>query len=88
MAQTVPISTKKFNTELTDYSKQHSQTSGPYADNQDVDALIVGAGFGLYFVPSYPSQLSAHSADILAFMCSWHLHAEDSARSRVQGSHL
>lgn len=37
---------KKFNTELTDYSTDHADKTGPYADNLDVDALIVGAGFG------------------------------------------
>lgn len=37
---------KKFSTDLTDYSVQHSEKTGPYADNLDVDAIIVGAGFG------------------------------------------
>jgi hypothetical protein len=37
---------KKFNTELTDYSESHSDKTGPYAENLDVDALVVGAGFG------------------------------------------
>lgn len=37
---------KKFNTELTDYSTAHADKTGPYADNLQVDALIVGAGFG------------------------------------------
>lgn len=37
---------KKFNTELTDYSAQHADKTGPYAENLQVDALIVGAGFG------------------------------------------
>lgn len=37
---------KKYNTELTDYSAVHTDKTGPYADNLEVDALIVGAGFG------------------------------------------
>lgn len=37
---------KKFNTELTDYSAVHADKTGPYAENLEVDALIVGAGFG------------------------------------------
>jgi hypothetical protein len=38
--------TKKYNTELTDYSAVHADKTGPYAENLEVDALIVGAGFG------------------------------------------
>lgn len=38
---------KNFNTELTDYSKASDQTTGPYAENLEVDALVVGAGFGM-----------------------------------------
>ena len=37
---------KKYNTELTDYSEAHVDKSGPYAENLEVDALIVGACFG------------------------------------------
>jgi hypothetical protein len=37
---------KKFNTELTDYSAIHADKTGPYAENLEVDALVVGAGFG------------------------------------------
>lgn len=37
---------KKFNTELTDYSTAHADKTGPYGENLEVDALIVGAGFG------------------------------------------
>lgn len=39
---------KKFNTELTDYSVVHRDTTGPYAKDLEVDALIVGAGFGWF----------------------------------------
>lgn len=48
---TTPASTpgKKFNTELTDYSISHNDKSGPYADNLEVDALVVGAGFGMFW---------------------------------------
>lgn len=37
---------KKYSTELTDYSTIHADRTGPYAKNLEVDALIVGAGFG------------------------------------------
>jgi hypothetical protein len=37
---------KKYNTELTDYSVVHANKTGPYAENLEVDALVVGAGFG------------------------------------------
>ncbi|KHN94739.1 Flavin monooxygenase-like protein [Metarhizium album ARSEF 1941] len=42
--------TKKFNTELTDYSLPHRQQGGPYADNLELDAIIVGAGFAGIFM--------------------------------------
>ncbi|KAL1896307.1 hypothetical protein Sste5346_004690 [Sporothrix stenoceras] len=41
---------KKFNTELTDYSVSHAEKTGPYADNLEVDALVVGAGFAGIFM--------------------------------------
>jgi len=34
-------------TELTQYSHRRSNT-GPYADDLDVDVIIVGGGFGMY----------------------------------------
>lgn len=37
---------KKFNTELTDYSEVHKENTGPYANDLEVDALVVGGGFG------------------------------------------
>lgn len=40
-------SPKKYNTELTDYSVTHGDKTGPYAENLEVDALVVGAGFGM-----------------------------------------
>lgn len=39
---------KKFNTELTDYSKAHEEATGPYTNNLEVDALVVGGGFGMF----------------------------------------
>ncbi|KAI1857464.1 hypothetical protein JX265_011199 [Neoarthrinium moseri] len=50
MSTTSSFRPKKFNTELTDYSKSHGERSGPYADNLEVDALIVGAGFAGIFM--------------------------------------
>ena len=46
MGEPIPNRGKKFNTSLTDYSVQHKENTGPYAPNLEVDALIVGAGFG------------------------------------------
>lgn len=46
MGDQIPVHPKKFNTELTDYSKAHEEATGPYAPNLEVDALVVGAGFG------------------------------------------
>lgn len=34
-----------FKTALTDYSAHHDDNTGPYADNLDLDAIVVGAGF-------------------------------------------
>lgn len=39
---------KKFKTELTDYSVSHGDKTGPYADDLDIDVLIVGAGFSQF----------------------------------------
>lgn len=51
---------KKFNTELTDFSESHAESTGPYAKDLDIDALIVGAGFGMSdhkaMVPSITSK--------------------------------
>ena len=35
----------KIKTELHEYAQRRGHT-GPYADNLDVDALVVGGGFG------------------------------------------
>ncbi|KAF4952724.1 hypothetical protein FSARC_12574 [Fusarium sarcochroum] len=50
MGEPIPVHAKKFNTELTDYSVAHHGDKGPYADNLEVDALIVGAGFAGIFM--------------------------------------
>ncbi|KAL4790950.1 hypothetical protein BDV19DRAFT_316612 [Aspergillus venezuelensis] len=49
LGETVPPA-KKFNTELTDYSTTHADKTGPYAENLDIDALVVGAGFAGIFM--------------------------------------
>ncbi|OJJ78571.1 flavin-containing monooxygenase [Aspergillus glaucus CBS 516.65] len=41
---------KKYSTELTDYSAVHADKTGPYAENLEVDALVVGAGFAGVFM--------------------------------------
>lgn len=38
----------KFQTELTDYSVTHEGNTGPYASDLDIDALVIGAGFGKF----------------------------------------
>ena len=48
MGEPIPSHKKKFNTELTDFSVSHAERTGPYADDLEVDALVVGAGFGAY----------------------------------------
>lgn len=48
MGHQLPSRQKKFNTELTDYSQAHKESTGPYASDLDIDALVVGAGFGEY----------------------------------------
>lgn len=53
---------KKFATELTDYAARRG-TDGPYADNLDVDVLIVGAGFGKYHSCSTYSTLCLFRQD-------------------------
>jgi hypothetical protein len=50
---------KKFNTELTDFSVVHKETTGPYAKVLEVDALVVGAGFGAS--PPFSSLVFAQS---------------------------
>ncbi|KAI0525528.1 hypothetical protein F5B22DRAFT_633621 [Xylaria bambusicola] len=49
MDENIPPS-KKFNTELSDYSKAHAEKTGPYDPDLDVDSLIVGAGFAGVFM--------------------------------------
>ena len=52
MAQTQPQSAPErvIKTDLTQFSRR-SRDDGPYADNLDVDVLIVGAGFsGMYLL--------------------------------------
>jgi hypothetical protein len=56
MAQTT-TSQNKMNTDLKDYSAHHEEKTGPYADDLEVDALIVGAGFGESTRFSFPVSL-------------------------------
>lgn len=41
---------KTLKTQLTEFAHRRG-TEGPYADNLDVDVLIVGAGFGMVLPP-------------------------------------
>ncbi len=71
---------RKYNTELTDYSIAHGDKTGPYAENLEVDALVVGAGFGM---PSHPK-----SAEYRLTNDSRHIHAQNPARPRPQNRHF
>ncbi|EHK20522.1 uncharacterized protein TRIVIDRAFT_77573 [Trichoderma virens Gv29-8] len=50
MGENFPSGSKKFNTELTDYSVSHADKTGPYAADLDIDAIVVGAGFAGIFM--------------------------------------
>ncbi|XWX01476.1 hypothetical protein V2A60_009504 [Cordyceps javanica] len=41
---------RRFNTSLTDYSIDAAESTGPYARDLDIDAVIVGAGFAGIFM--------------------------------------
>ncbi|TKA75117.1 hypothetical protein B0A55_05024 [Friedmanniomyces simplex] len=43
-----PVTNPKLKTQLREYGRR-SRTDGPYADNLEVDALVVGGGFGGVF---------------------------------------
>lgn len=51
-----PQAAKKYKTDLTDYSIRHSSNTGPYADNLDVDAIIVGGGFSVPSPSLFPTS--------------------------------
>lgn len=63
---------KKFNTELTDYSEVHNENTGPYANDLEVDALVVGGGFGKV----YPTILHFHVL-LIYLSPRRRLHAQD-----------
>lgn len=46
MGDNIPSEPKKFNTGLAGYSISSNDKTGPYSDNLEIDALVVGAGFG------------------------------------------
>ncbi|KAF4978144.1 hypothetical protein FZEAL_5442 [Fusarium zealandicum] len=50
MGEPIPKGNNEFNTKLTAYQKERHEKSGPYSDNLEVDALIVGAGFAGVFM--------------------------------------
>lgn len=85
----VPTAEKRFNTELTDYSRRHEDNTGPYADNLDLDAIIVGAGFSECFwrMPMTPflSRQRTYApisfSRQVEFSCSRRYENVDSARS-------
>lgn len=49
MATSEVLPERVMKTELAQYGRRRA-TDGPYADNLDVDVLIVGAGFGGTFL--------------------------------------
>lgn len=46
MGDNILLGPKKFNTGLAEYSISNNDKTGPYSDALEVDALVVGAGFG------------------------------------------
>ncbi|KAM0452520.1 hypothetical protein ACHAPV_009416 [Trichoderma viride] len=50
MGDNIPSEPKKFNTGLTGYSISSNDKTGPYSDNLEIDALVVGAGFAGIFM--------------------------------------
>ncbi|KAI1173983.1 hypothetical protein F4777DRAFT_414431 [Nemania sp. FL0916] len=50
MGHQIPSPTRKFNTKLTDYTREQEENTGPYAPDLDVDCLVVGAGFAGVFI--------------------------------------
>lgn len=55
MGDNISLGPKKFNTGLADYSISNDDKTGPYADTLEIDALVVGAGFGMkkYRLPMF-----------------------------------
>ncbi len=91
MGEPIPAHPKKFNTELTDYSVNHKDNAGPYAQNLEVDALIVGGGFGKLGIPilsSSPPSVSVPNKRFSIAIHSWYLHAQDPSGPGVQGRDL
>lgn len=73
-----PAIEAKMYTDLTQYSHRRRK-DGPYADNLEVDVLIVGAGFGKIVSDVSSMLLTCYRRCILF---------EDSSRSRLQGRYL
>lgn len=46
MGDNFPSEPNKFNTGLADFSIPRNDKNGPYSDTLEIDALVVGAGFG------------------------------------------
>lgn len=53
MGDNIPSESKRLDTGLTGYSISNNDKTGPYADTLEIDALVVGAGFGTkkYWLP-------------------------------------
>lgn len=45
MGEFLPSGGNAFKTELAEFAHRR-RSDGPYADNLDVDVLVIGAGFG------------------------------------------
>ena len=50
MATAIVSRTNRFNTKLTDYSVPQREKLGTNVDIMELDALVVGAGFGDYLI--------------------------------------
>ena len=69
----------KMYTDLSQYSHRRSK-EGPYADDLDIDVLIVGAGFGILIIASAALGLLMGNR--------WRVLLEDFERPGLQDSHL
>lgn len=86
MGDNIPSEPKKFNTGLTGYSISSNDKTGPYSDNLEIDALVVGAGFGTkkYQLPI----LVFPDANYLCSLFSRYLYAQVSSGSWPEDSYI
>jgi hypothetical protein len=72
---------KGMKTELTQYSHRRSNI-GPYADDLDVDVIIVGGGFGMHYTSTTSMARKTH------INLRWCFLSQNTQRAWSSGSHL